>query len=86
MVTSTRLSETFRLHLIRLRTIAYHRLDGVALAEMREAIEDLADSLVEGWPTTVEVGLEAGRDEEIGSLLDDSEPILSGDRDNRRSA
>lgn len=59
MPLSTRLAERYRLHLIHLRTLAYHHLEGTELAEMQEAIEDLADTLMAGGPTVVQVEINA---------------------------
>jgi hypothetical protein len=96
MPLSTHMAERYRLHLIHLRTLAYHHLEGAELAEMQEAIEDLADTLMAGGPTVVQVeidvppadqvaeGIEAARAElGVTSLLDDTAAAANSDRDHR---
>lgn len=84
--TTTRLREAYRLHLIHLRTLTRMCLDGAQEAAMLEAIDDLADTLMAGGPTVVQVALEAERDAAgITSLLDDTASAANSDRDHRVS-
>lgn len=97
MPLSTQLAERYRLHLIHLRTLTRMCLDGAQERAMLEAIDDLADTLMAGGPSVVQVeipvpaeqvgaDIEAARAElGIVGLLDDTEPMLSAARDNRVS-
>lgn len=92
MPVTHRLAERYRLHLLHLRTLAYRHLDGAAEAEMKEAIDDLADTLMAGGPSVVAVELEPTPAEQVAAgladvtqLLDDTATVTNSDRDHRVS-